>query len=268
MFYDVKNYHLKKIVDYTHYTGLIAFVVLITSHYLATKNIMSESSFILSRIVGFHQELLLFIFGFLFFMLGFLVFKRSNHKVMGVCLMLLFLNGFYHFVIWHSYSQQKNITEDFYAVVVGNNINIKECEKELGCIKFNNQQEQDHYFKNPQSKFSNNINISIKKYLNSFNEEIINNKNDIVTLSYGDSLYTFNNDDYAPIGVYSHKNRYFIIDFRTTKLLIERSQTLYYHMIGVSTICWLSILFLLLASHAYIPFYAKKKLLKNKTKEE
>lgn len=265
--YEAKKPYLKSILTYTNHTGLISFLVLIFSHFLATKNIIADYSFTLSRVVGLHQELLVFVFGLLFFILGIFVFKRSNHKVLGVCLMLLFLNGFYHLVIWHSYLQQQNITKDFYMVAVENNIAIKECGQNVGCIKFKNQKEQDDFFLNPQVNFSADLNNSVKKYLKYFNEEIKNNKNDTTTLSYGDSLRVFNNDEYAPIGVYSKANKYLIIDYASTKLLIQKSQTLYYHMIGVSTICWLFMLLLLLATHAYIPYYAKSKLKSNKPEE-
>jgi hypothetical protein len=265
--YNLNNPFIKKAISYTHYTGIISFIVLLISHYLATKNIITDFSFPLSRIIGLHNELIVFIFGFLFFLLGLLVFNKSNHKVLGVCLMLLFLNGLYHLVIWHSYEQQKNITQSFYVVAVENNIKIKECEKDIACAKFNNQKQADEFFNAENLNYQKNLNVSIHKYLKAFSKKIKAADTDVTTLSYGDSLVAFNNNDYAPIGAYSSKNQYLIIDYKATKLLLERSEKLYYHMIGVSTICWLSILFILLATHAYVPYYAKKKLLKNKIQE-
>lgn len=244
---------------FNNYSALIILFFLILAHYFSKKDILLPMATSLSFIFPFHEYFVLFLLGGIFFALGIYVFKTSNHKVLGVALVILFLNGLYLGIVWHSFSEQRDLYQDFYSSAAKNNIFLKECaDHKISCFKLNSDQEI-HSFLSKQTMPDPALNKAIGAYLDGYIDKVVHSDKPIITYSYGNSFYNFYYD-YKAIGVYNHANHIGILDYQTLAKVEQQSIKVFYNIIGVATFCWIFLLTILLATHHYIRYYFSKKV--------
>ena len=256
------NFLSKVIPIFNNYTGIFILAFVVTAHYLSKQNILLPMATNLSFIFPFHEYFILFLIGFIFFIIGLYSFKTSNHKVLGIALVIMFLNGLYLGIVWHSFTEQRDLYQDLYISSVKNDIVLKECyENKISCFKLNSDDEVAKFLTTPAIGEPA-VDRAIKDYLNNYTYKISSSDKLIISYSYGNSFYRFYRS-YKAIGVYNHKNHFGILDYKILDNVEKQSIKVFFNIIGVATFCWISLLFLLLSTHQFIRYYFTKKTKEN-----
>ncbi len=173
--------------------------------------------------------------------------------------MVLFIHGFYNALFLVSIKKQFSSYEVVYESVVKNNIDFKNCAKEVTCVKLNDKERKEFLLSGAQSIPDEQLKKVIFIYMNNLANKIEKDKNDITIYSYLNSPIDFI-QLYQPIAVYSKKNGYLIVDYLTPNKISGDHIKTYKRLLGTATIMWLSLLLLLNFFHAIFLKYRLKKL--------
>lgn len=213
-----------------------------------------------ANLLIWNQSFIIFIIGAMMFAWGaYLLKKGGDQKVLITVCMVLFIHGFYNALFLVSIKKQFSSYEVVYESVVKNNIDFKNCAKEVTCVKLNDKERKEFLLSGAQSIPDKQLKKVIFIYMNNLANQIEKDKNDITVYSYLNSPIDFI-QLYQPIAVYSKKNGYLIVDYLTPNKISSDHIKTYKRLLGTATIMWLSLLLLLNFFHAIFLKYRLKKL--------
>lgn len=247
-------------------------VSFLMAHFIDLFHPLLKIANYLSELLFWDQTLIMFIIGILMFLWGaFLLKKGADQKILITVCMLLFIHGFYNCLFLVSLKKQFSSYENVYESVVKNNINFESCAKEVSCIKIPEKDRKEIFQSIGQSESNQYLKSLISIYMKNLSHHIDNNKADITVYSYLYSPIDFT-QGYQPMGVYSKKNGYLIIDYRMANKITNDHINTYKRLLGTATIMWLSLLLFLNFFHDVFLKYrlrslAKKQIEIEKSKE-
>lgn len=236
---------------------IISFLM---AHIINLFHPLVKLSHFFAEILLWNQSLILFIVGSFMFMVGIYLLKKGGDKkfLITIC-MILFIHGFYHCLFLASMKKQFGSYETVYQSVVKNNIEFKQCEKEVSCIKIKETERKEFLKQAGMFYGDDKTKRVISTYMKNLSNRIDNDKEDITVYSY---LYTPIDfvQLYQPIAVYSKKNGYLIIDYIRPNKITNNHINTYKRLLGTATIMWLSLLLLLNLFHDVFLKYRLKKI--------
>lgn len=240
------------------------------AHLISLFHPLLNISDFFANLLLWNQSLILFIIGFFMFLWAvYLLKKGGDQKFLITISMVLFIHAFYNCLFLASIKQQFSSYEDVYASVVRNNLDFKECEKEVSCAKITEANRKE-FLKQAGNYGDAKLRRVLSVYMNNLSKHIDENKNDVTIYSYLNTPIDFV-QDYQAIAVYSKKNGYLIIDFKKPKEITTAHINTYRRLLGTATLMWLSLLLLLNLFHDIFLKYRLRKLanqpIRNEVKE-
>lgn len=237
------------------------------AHLVSLFHPLLKISDFFANLLLWNQSFILFIIGTAMFLWGAYLLKRGgDQKFLITICMVLFIHGFYNCLFLTSIKKQFSSYETVYASVVKNNLEFKECAKEVSCAKIKDS-DRENFLKQAGNYGDDNAKRMLSIYMKNLSKHIDENKEDITIYSY---LYTPIDfiQQYQPMAVYSKKHGYLIIDYiKPTKITTDHINT-YKRLLGTATIMWLSLLLALNLFHDIFLKYRLRKLANTPIKKE
>jgi len=236
--------------------ALVLIFSLMLSHVLVFFHPLSIILYFLSPILGIHIYLISFILGIILASVGIILLKKYNKRMIFIPIGMLFVYGTYYMMSWHSFVQQRNIYVQTYAAALKNDISLNECGSNFSCL---NSGFELSLLNKEKNTLPDDVNKRVNNYLKRFEEKVKDSYNVIVVFSYLDNLYTFIDDNYQPIGVYSKINKKMIVDYKTSIKITLKNELFYKRITGTSSFFWLLFMHSLIFFHYILRLKREKK---------
>lgn len=262
--YSVKNVDFFKKIDglVKQNSGIILIVVVLLSHLLALYDPIDKVIRSISSIMNLNTYLISFILGLSIFILGIVLLKKYDKKMIFIPMGMLFIYGFYYFLTWDSMAQQRNVFVKTYSIALEKNVVLNECDENILCGKIPYKDLRDLNPKESVNK-KEESDKKINRFLDDYMNKIEKSKENIVSFSYLDNLTTFLDEEYKPISVYNKKEEIIMLDYKSFDRIQENGLRFYTRLTGTASFLWIVFLHLLMGFHFIIKNVIKKRGVKN-----